>query len=261
MNLVVMKNKQAVTSSLNIARNFEKRHDHILRDIENLKKDVPNFGEMFFKTTELDSYSRDRKVFLMNRDGFTLLAMGFTGKKAVDFKLKYIQAFNEMEERLKQNEIDTSQLSPELQLMNQMVKALANNELEAKQAKQMALEANKTANNISNIVSINNVGWREKVGVILKRIAKKWTGVEPYQSVIRLSYERLEERAGCRLNIRLNNRKERAIAQGMTKTYVNKINKLDVIAEEKRLVEIYIQVVKEMAIEFKVDVSSLEGVV
>lgn len=159
------------------------------------------------------------------------------------------------------NTVDTSQLSPELQIMNQMVKALANNELEAKQAKQMALEANKTANNISNIVSINNVGWREKVGVILKRIAKKWTGVEPYQSVIRLSYERLEERAGCRLNIRLNNRKERAIAQGMTKTYVNKINKLDVIAEEKRLVEIYIQVVKEMAIEFKVDISSLEGVV
>ncbi|WP_226035504.1 hypothetical protein [Aquibacillus saliphilus] len=84
--------------------------------------------------------------------------------------------------------------------------------------------------------------------VILKKIVRNWTGVEPYRSVINLSYERFEKRAGCRLEIRLNNRKERVIAQGMSKSYVQKINKLDVIAEEKRLVEIYIQVIKEMAI-------------
>ncbi|MCY9153669.1 Bro-N domain-containing protein [Bacillus haynesii] len=113
-------------------------------------------------------------------------------------------------------------------------------------------------NNISNIVSMNNVGWREKVNVILKRIAKNWTGVEPYRSVMNLSYERLEQRAGCKLDIRLNNRKERALSQGMSKTYVKKINKLDVIAEEKRLVEIYIQIVKEMAIQFKVNINDFK---
>lgn len=116
-------------------------------------------------------------------------------------------------------------------------------------------------NNISNIVSMTNVGWREKVKVILRKIAKNWTGVEPYRSVINLSYERLEERAGCKLDIRLNNRKERAIAQGMNKTYVSKINKLDVIAEEKRLVEIYIQVIKEMAIQFRVNINDFEEVI
>lgn len=116
-------------------------------------------------------------------------------------------------------------------------------------------------NNISNIVSMSNVGWREKVKVILRKIAKNWTGVEPYRSVINLSYERLEERAGCKLDIRLNNRKERAIAQGMNKTYVSKINKLDVIAEEKRLVEIYIQVIKEMAIQFRVNINDFEEVI
>ncbi|WP_223837368.1 BRO-N domain-containing protein [Bacillus swezeyi] len=113
-------------------------------------------------------------------------------------------------------------------------------------------------NNISNIVSMNNVGWREKVNVILKRIAKNWTGVEPYRSVVNLSYERLEKRAGCKLEIRLNNRQERAISQGMSKSYVKKINKLDVIAEEKRLVEIYIQIVKEMAIQFKVNINDFK---
>lgn len=111
-------------------------------------------------------------------------------------------------------------------------------------------------NNISNIVSLDNVDWRNKVNVILKKIANNWSGIEPYRSVKNLSYERFEKRAGCKLDIRLNNRKERAVAQGMTKTYVNKINKLDVIQEEKRLVEIYIQVIKEMAIQFKVNINN-----
>src|SRR5690606_16875539 len=98
--LVIMHDRQAVTSSTNIAETFEKRHDNVLRDIESLKKDVLNFEEMFFESNEPDSYGRDRRTYLMNRDGFTLLAMGFTGKQALQFKLKYINAFNEMEQAL-----------------------------------------------------------------------------------------------------------------------------------------------------------------
>lgn len=96
-NLVIMKERQAVTTSLQVAERFEKRHDHILRDVEGFKEDVPNFGEMFFEGDEPDSYNRPRKIYYMNRDGFTLLAMGFTGKEALRFKLDYINAFNVME--------------------------------------------------------------------------------------------------------------------------------------------------------------------
>ncbi|WP_195918526.1 Rha family transcriptional regulator [Pediococcus acidilactici] len=103
--LVIMKDQQAVTTSLQVAEVFGKRHDHILRDISQMKQDVPNFGEMFSEGTEPDSYGRDRKVVYMNRDGFTLLAMGFTGKKALGFKLKYIEAFNQMEETIKAERI------------------------------------------------------------------------------------------------------------------------------------------------------------
>lgn len=98
--LVIMHDQQAVTTSLKVAEVFGKRHDHILRDISNLRKDIPNFGEMFLEGTEPDSYGRNRKMFYMNRDGFTLLAMGFTGQKAMSFKLKYIEAFNAMERQL-----------------------------------------------------------------------------------------------------------------------------------------------------------------
>jgi anti-repressor protein len=98
--LVVLKNSQAVTTSTIVAESFEKEHKNVLRDIVNLKKDVLNFEQMFHEGVEPDSYNRPRKVFYMNRDGFTLLAMGFTGRKAIQFKLKYISAFNEMEAKL-----------------------------------------------------------------------------------------------------------------------------------------------------------------
>lgn len=106
-----MQSGEPVASSRQIAENFEKRHDHVMRDIDAIKKDVPNFGEMFFETTAPDSYGREQRAYLMNRDGFTLLAMGFTGKAALEWKLKYIAAFNEMEKKLtEQPQLTRSQL-------------------------------------------------------------------------------------------------------------------------------------------------------
>lgn len=106
-----MQSGEPVASSRQIAKNFEKNHNHVLRDIDSLKKDVSNFGQMFFETTAPDSYGREQRAYLMNRDGFTLLAMGFTGKAALEWKLKYIAAFNEMEKKLtEQPQLTRSQL-------------------------------------------------------------------------------------------------------------------------------------------------------
>lgn len=106
LNLVTLtdNSNQPVTTSKKIAEVFEKEHKHVLRDIDSLK-DVSNFGLMFFETTEPDSYSRPQRVYQMNRDGFSLLAMGFTGQKALEWKIKYIEAFNHMEEQLNTPEI------------------------------------------------------------------------------------------------------------------------------------------------------------
>lgn len=106
-----MQSGEPVASSRQIAENFEKNHNHVLRDIDSLKKDVSNFGQMFFETTAPDRYGREQRAYLMNRDGFTLLAMGFTGKAALEWKLKYIAAFNEMEKKLtEQPQLTRSQL-------------------------------------------------------------------------------------------------------------------------------------------------------
>ena len=102
MNDIILstQNGEPVVSSRQIAENFDKNHRDVLRAVDNLKEDVRNFAQMFFESTEPDSYGREQRAYLMNRDGFTLLAMGFTGKAALEWKLKYIAAFNEMEKKL-----------------------------------------------------------------------------------------------------------------------------------------------------------------
>ncbi|WP_125769503.1 phage antirepressor KilAC domain-containing protein [Companilactobacillus furfuricola] len=100
-NLVIMKDQQAVTSSLQVAETFNKNHRDVLRAIDDLEKDVRNFAQMFLVTDLPDTYGRGRRAYYMNRDGFTLLAMGFTGKKALKFKMQYIEAFNKMEDQIK----------------------------------------------------------------------------------------------------------------------------------------------------------------
>lgn len=106
-----MQSGEPVASSRQIAENFDKNHRDVLRAVDNLKEDVRNFAQMFFESTEPDSYGREQRAYLMNRDGFTLLAMGFTGKAALEWKLKYIAAFNEMEKKLtEQPQLTRSQL-------------------------------------------------------------------------------------------------------------------------------------------------------
>ena len=96
---VRIEDDRMITDSRNVADVFNKRHDHVLRDIENLKISLPNFGEAFFETSLPDESGRGKmyKAYYMTRDGFTLLAMGFTGKEAMQWKLKYIEAFNNLE--------------------------------------------------------------------------------------------------------------------------------------------------------------------
>ena len=107
-----------LASSRDVAEKFGKRHDHILRDIESFQKDVPNFGEMFFEDISPDKYGRNQKIYLRNRDGFSLLCMGFTGKKALEWKLKYIDAFNKMEETLKTGDYLSEEEKLKLQLFS-----------------------------------------------------------------------------------------------------------------------------------------------
>ncbi|HFK2845112.1 TPA: Rha family transcriptional regulator [Enterococcus faecalis] len=110
-NLVIMKDQQAVTSSLQVAETFNKNHRDVLAAIDDLKEGVAeNYADLFYEDNYIHPQNKQSyRQVIMNRDGFTLLAMGFTGKKALQFKLKYIEAFNQMEKEIQQPKLPTSQ--------------------------------------------------------------------------------------------------------------------------------------------------------
>lgn len=97
--LVIMHNKQAMTTSLRVAEVFGKDHKHVLETISNLAAEKS--AAKFFSEATYDNRGKQYPMYYMNRDGFTLLAMGFTGKKALQFKISYINAFNSMETQIK----------------------------------------------------------------------------------------------------------------------------------------------------------------
>lgn len=110
-----------LASSLEVAEKFGKSHNHVIRDIEDIisKSDCPNLdSEMFVESTYQNSRGKTYKCYLMNRDGFSLLAMGFTGKEALQWKLKYIDAFNKMEETLKSGDYLSEEEKLKLQLFS-----------------------------------------------------------------------------------------------------------------------------------------------
>ncbi len=100
-DLVIMKDQQAVTSSKQVAETFEKNHRDVLRAIDNLEIGSAKLRSQMFAEVTYTNRGKEYPMYYMNRDGFTLLAMGFTGDKALKFKLQYIKAFNEMEHQVK----------------------------------------------------------------------------------------------------------------------------------------------------------------
>lgn len=90
------------TTSLEVAKFFGKQHQHVMRSIDDLRSNTPelfsasNFGRAEYS----DEQGKPRPMFILYRDGFMLLVMGYTGKKALAMELAYIEAFNRMEEEL-----------------------------------------------------------------------------------------------------------------------------------------------------------------
>lgn len=94
-----------VTTSLLVAEKFEKNHRHVLEAIDELVKGVAEkSADLFHETTYVHPQNNQTyRMYVMNRDGFSLLVMGFTGSKALQFKLDFIEAFNKMEQIIKTN--------------------------------------------------------------------------------------------------------------------------------------------------------------
>lgn len=123
MNEIVFRgaNDQAMTSSLLVAKEFGKEHNKVMRDINNLACSqefrAANFGESSYVSEQ----GKEFPMFTMTKDGFSFLVMGYTGKKAAQFKEAYINAFNKMESEIRSSIKPKSQLEILQMSINQLV--------------------------------------------------------------------------------------------------------------------------------------------
>ena len=146
---------QAITSSLLVAETFGKHHYHVMDVIKNLLSSHEKSCQFYQSANYEDGSGKSNPMYIMNRDGFTLLAMGFNGKKALEFKIKYIEAFNAMEQQLKQG----------------VAQSLEN--LSRKQILQMALEAEEEKERLAARLALSEEKNREmeaSIESILPRI-------------------------------------------------------------------------------------------
>ncbi|EPS56395.1 TPA: ORF6N domain-containing protein [Clostridium botulinum] len=159
------------------------------------------------------------------------------------------EQFDNLEEtyfRVKENKVEVNKLSPELQMFNNLFKALATTELEQKKLNVAVQETKEEVQAIRDVITINpKEEWRKETNKLISKICYK---LQDYKTPKDEIYRALEERAKCKLSIRLKNLQGRAALNGMAQSQIDKLNNLDVIANDVRLKEIYISIVSQMAI-------------
>ena len=166
MNEIVYRGEsnQPLTNSKLVADVFEKEHKNVMQSIRKLMDGTAQNSavhQMFSESTYKNEQNKEQPMFIMNQDGFTLLAMGFNGKKAMEFKLKYIEAFNAMKRQIEQSKPSVPQNY--LEALKYLVKA-------EEEKQQLALENKKQQEQILTI-SKTNMELGNKITEMLPKVS------------------------------------------------------------------------------------------
>lgn len=174
------------------------------------------------------------------------LSMKGNGEKAEEAR----DYFTTLEERVKQKVIDLNQLSPELQMFQKIFNSVAEQQLEQKRQAEQLNHVEQRVESIREVVALDTTSWRDDTGNILRKISMELGGGQAYSQVRAESYELLSKRMGVNLKQRLTNKRRRMADEGICKSTRDKLSYVHIIAEDKKLVEGYTAIVKEMAIKY-----------
>nr|DAO23182.1 MAG TPA: hypothetical protein [Caudoviricetes sp.] len=223
--------------SKNFNRNQERyeagKHYFVLEGDE--KRDFLNRGQFD------DGLKKAARLYLWTQRGALLHAKSLNTDRAWEVYDELVETYF----RAKSMQANLSNLSPQLQL-------LINMEMEQKrQAEQLATVEQKV-DGIRELVAINPNGWREDCRKLIARIAQTLGGMAYIRDVNTEVYDLVDARAGVSLATRLTNKRRRMADEGVCKSTRDKLSKVDVIADDKKLIEIYIKVVRELAVKHEV---------
>lgn len=145
-------------------------------------------------------------------------------------------------------------LPPELQMFKAIFDSVAKTELKQKEQDKAIEAVNQKVDGIRDVVVLNPNSWREECRRLLAKVAQARGGGGAYQEVNAEVFQLVDERARVSLETRLTNKRRRMADEGVCKSKRDKLNKVDVIADDAKLIEIYIAIVKEMAVKYGVTI-------
>lgn len=249
---IINQDGQLVVTSRQIAEDFEKEHPKVTRDIENLIRGIAKNGDTYNHLFIESQYKHEQnkqsyKEYLLTRDGFSLLVMGFTGTKALEWKLKYIEAFNKMESKLKQDKPTCIE-----DVLIQSLQEMKDVKLQIATTNQRITENKQEIQDMRDVIKLDTTSWRKDTSNLINKIALALGGFENIKPIRQESYKLLNKRMGVSLSVRLTNKRRRMADEGVCKSKRDMLSYLDIIADDKKLIEGYIAIVKEMAIKHKV---------
>lgn len=227
-------------TSLDVAEIVGKEHKNVMRDIRNEIESLgEEIGQLIFEPTErIDSHNRKQPIYTFGKDGAMQLALKYDAVT----RYKVIKRIEELENQ----SLPQPMSQAELALLQAQNMVNLERRVEAQEEK---------LDNITNILSLSTNDWRNDVNKIINAIAGKLGGGQYYKEIRKESYDLLERRAACSLDRRIQNRKSKMALRGQSKSAISKLNALDVIAEDKKLVSVYITVIKELAVKYQLNLS------
>lgn len=204
--------------------------------------DIDAIEDEDFQGVEISTPSgQTKKDHIIKLDAAKEMAMLERNEKGKQVRRYFIQ----VEKKYKAASLATQELSPQLQVM-------INLEIEQKRQAEKLEHVEERIESIREVVAIDTTSWREDTGRILRKIGMECGDSKSYQDVRAESYQLLEKRMGVNVKQRLTNRRRRMADEGVCKSRRDKLNYLDVIADDKKLIEGYTAIVKELAIKYGV---------
>lgn len=186
---------------------------------------------------------------VVTESGYYMLVKSFTDELSWDVQRQLVNGYF----RANQMQSVLADLSPQLQALIQM--ETRQKQLEAKQAQQDTAIADlgQRLTNTCEVIALDKNAWRKDTQHLIAKIATATgDGCGNIRQVYEEIYKAVESRAGVALNIRLTNKRNRMAGEGVCRSKIDKLNKVDIIAEDKKLIEIYVAIVKELAVKYGV---------
>lgn len=229
------------------------------RFADNRKRFVENEDFFILKPSDLENIELSEKrtlensvtsnfgTVLITEQGYLMLVKSFTDDLAWDVQRQLVNGYFRTNDTM-----NRSQLSPQMQMFYAIADGQAKMELEQKRQAEQLNHVEQRVESIREVVALDTTSWREDTGNILRKISMELGGGQAYSQVRTESYELLSKRMGVNLKQRLTNKRRRMADEGICKSARDKLSYVDIIAEDKKLVEGYTAIVKEMAIRYGV---------